>query len=146
MVEQIQLTEAQVQGVVAIAPSVDEVTDDALEDIDKLSSATIAKLDALVGKSGFARYHEYKAVRENIGLVSAGVDPVTNKYVGREAAIRAQIGRVRADKKMSPADRAERLTDLNDQLQFSLPAIRYKSNIALVLKYSEALSKVSRGD
>jgi hypothetical protein len=86
------------------------------------------------------------AVNENVGLVSAGLDPATNKYIGREAVIKAQIARVRADKKMSAVDKKEKLADLNDQFQFALPAVQYKANIDLVAKYSGALAKTMRGD
>ncbi|MCC8943376.1 hypothetical protein H8A99_44990 [Bradyrhizobium sp. Arg68] len=144
-VRQMPLTEAQVLGVLALTESVYDVTDNAPESINKLTPETIAKLDALVGKRGFANYEEYKVVTENIGLVSAGIDPVTNRYVGREAVIRVQIARARSDKKMSSADKAERIADLKDDLQFAMPAVQYKSNIGLVLKYSDALAKVIRG-
>jgi hypothetical protein len=103
-VKQMPLTEAQVQGVLAAAHSIYDITDNAPEDIDKLSPETVAKLDAVASKNGFASYDEYKTVRQNIGLVSAGIDPVTHKYIGREAVIRTQISRVRADKKMSSED------------------------------------------
>ena len=145
-VKQMALTEAQVRGVLAAANSIYDITDNAPEDIDKLSPETVAKLDAVASKNGFASYDEYKIVRQNIGLVSAGIDPVTHKYVGREAVIRTQISRARADKKMSPEDRKERLTELNTQLQFALPPVKHKRNIDLVLKYSSSLSEVSRGD
>ena len=145
-VKQLPLTEQMIQGVLAATESIQEVTDNAPEDIDKLSAATVAKLDVVARKHGLASYDEYKAVNENIGLVSAGLDPATNKYVGREAVIRVQIFRVRADKKMSAADKKEKLDDLNDQLQFALPPVQYKANIDLVAKYSAALAKTMRAD
>jgi hypothetical protein len=145
-VKQLPLTEQMIQGVLAATESIQEITDNVPEDIDKLSAATVAKLDVVARKHGLASYDEYKAVNENIGLVSAGLDPVTNKYIGREAVIRVQISRVRADKKMSAADKKEKLDDLNDQLQFALPPLQYKANIDLVAKYSDALAKTMRGD
>lgn len=79
-------------------------------------------------------------VSENIGLIVSGIDPATRKYVGRDAAIRARIARIRANKKMPDVDKKEMLTDLNGQLQMSLPAARYKANIALVARYPVRLT------
>jgi len=145
-VKQLPLTEKQIQGVLAAIESIDGITDRAPEDIDKLSADTIAKLDVVARKHGLASYDEYKTVNENIGLVSAGLDPATNKYIGREAVIKVQIARVRADRKMSAEDKKEKLTDLNGQLQFALPPVQYKGNIDLVAKYSDAFAKTMRGD
>jgi hypothetical protein len=145
-VKQVPLTEKQIQGMLAASESIDEITDSAPEDIDKLSADTIAKLDVVAKKHGLASYDEYKTVTENVGLVSAGFDPATNRYIGREAVIRVQIARIRADKKMSAVDKKERLIDLSDQLQFVLPPVQYRGNIDLVAKYSDALAKTTRGD
>lgn len=145
-IKQMPLTEKQVQGYLAATEEVDKVTDDAEEGIDKLRPETVAKLDDISRKHGLASYNEYKQIGDNIGLVSAGLDELTNKYVGREALIKLRIARVRADKTLSAESKKERLDELNDQFQFALPGVQYKDNIPLVAKYSDRLTAVMRGD
>jgi hypothetical protein len=145
-VRQLHLTEKQILSAIAAAPTIRESTDNASEDIDKLKPETVAKLDMVASKYGLSGYDEYKMIMENVGLVLAGTDPLTKKYVGREALIKLKISRVRAGKKMSAADRKEMLADLNDEFQFALPPVKYKENIDLVLKHSDALEKNMSGD
>ena len=52
---------------------------------------SIAQLDGVAKKNGFASYDEYNNVVDNISLVLGGFDPATKKYVGAEAVIKAQI-------------------------------------------------------
>jgi hypothetical protein len=146
-IRQIALTEKQIQGLLAASNDMDAITDAAPEDIDRLSAETKAKLDVVARKNGLASYDEYLIVDENIALVTSGLDAANRKYVGKEARIVAQIAKVRADKKMSPVDKKETLTDLNDQLQFPLPPVRYKGNIDLVVKYYDRIdAKMRHGD
>jgi hypothetical protein len=145
-VNQIALTEKQIQGLLAATEEVNATTDGAAEDIDKLRPETIAKLDAVVKKHGLVNYDEYKKIDQNAGLIMSGFDEVTRKYVGREALIKLRIARVKADKKMSADDKKDELTDLSDQLQFALPQVEYKGNIALVAKYYDRLKATARGD
>jgi uncharacterized lipoprotein NlpE involved in copper resistance len=145
-VKQTPLTEKQVQGYLAAIEDINKVTDNAKEDIDKLRPETVAKLDDVSRKHGLASYGDYKQIGDNIGLVSAGLDELTNKYVGREAVIKLRIARVKADKTLSAESRKERLDELNDQLQVALPSVQYKGNIALVTKYSDRLAATMRGD
>jgi hypothetical protein len=101
-----------------------------------------AQLEAVAKKNGFASYDEYNDVVDNIGLVLAGFDPVTKKYVGSEAVIKAQIAQVQADKKMPAKDRKEALDDLNQALKAPAPQIENKGNIDLVAKYYDKLVAV----
>ena len=91
-------------------------------------------------KNGFASYDEYNDVVANISMVLGGFDPVTKKYVGSDAVIKAQIAQVQADKKMSPKDKKEALADLNEALKAPAPPIENKGNIDLVAKYYDKLA------
>ena len=142
---QIALTERQIKGFLAASDEIHTVTDNTPEDIDKLSPKTIAQLDAVAAKNGLASYAEYITVDENIGLVFAGYDTVTRKYVGKEALIKAKIARVQADKKMSADSKKEALQDLRDDLQLPLPRVEYKNNVDLVVKYFDRLNGAMRG-
>ena len=102
---------------------------------------SIAQLDAVAKKNGFASYDEYNTVVDNISLVLGGFDPATKKYVGAEAVIKAQIAQVQADKKMPAKDKKEALADLNEALKSPPPAIENKGNIDLVAKYYDKLAE-----
>ena len=115
-VKQMALTEKQVQGVLAASKDMDAITAKLPENAQPDAKAT-AQLDAVAKKNGFASYDEYNNVTDNIGLVMAGFDPATKKYVGNEAVIKAQIAQVQADKKMSAKDKKEALADLNEALK-----------------------------
>src|ERR1700730_13162834 len=145
-VKQTALTEKQIQGVIAASKDIHAITDSAPEDIDKLSAKTVALLDVVARKNGLASYDEYKSISENVGLVFGGYDTATRKYVGKEALIKLRIARVRADKKMPAEDKKEALQDLNDDLQFPLPLVENRDDIALVVKYLDRLSATMRGD
>ena len=83
---------------------------------------------------------------DNISIVLAGFDPVSKKYVGTEAVIRAQIAQVQADKKMSPKDKKQALDDLNMALKEPAPEIQNKGNIDLVVKNFDKLAPVMNED
>jgi hypothetical protein len=135
---QMPLTEKQILGAIAASKEIGEITDVALGHIRELDPQTAAKVEATVRKNGLANYDEYKNVWDNITLVLIGFDLVTNRYVGREAATKAEMARVRTNKEMSADNKKEELTKLRESLG-SWPAIQYKANINLVAKYFDAI-------
>jgi hypothetical protein len=143
-VKQMPLTEKQIQGVLAANKDMDAITEKLPENAQP-DAKVIAQLDAVAKKNGFAGYDDYNNVTDNIGLVIAGVDPVTKKYVGNEAVIKSQIAQVQADKKMSAKDKKDALADLNEALKNPAPAIQNKGNIDLVAKYYDQLAALMGG-
>ncbi|MES2197743.1 MAG: hypothetical protein V4517_25265 [Pseudomonadota bacterium] len=136
--KQIALSEKQIEGVLSAAKEMDPITEKLPED-GKPDSKIIAQLDGVAKKNGFASYDEYNDVIDNIGIVLAGFDSATKKYVGSEAVIRAQIAEVQADKKLPAKDKKEILSDLNEALKSPGPVIENKGNIDLVAKYYDKL-------
>ena len=128
-VKQIALTDKQIEGVLAAKQDFD-----ALADRLPAGQKGLARLDAVAKKHGFANYAEHETVIDNIRLVRAGFDPVTRKYAGPEAVIRARIARTQADKKMSADDKKETLAELNEELKSLPPAVAIKANIDLGAK------------
>ena len=139
--KQIALTEKQIQSMLAAKKDVDAITSKLPEDAEP-DPKTVAQLDVVAKKAGFASYEEYSDVVDNISLVLSGFDPETKKYVGVEAVTKAQIAQVKADNKMSPKDKKEALAELNDALKSPAPAIENKGNIDLVAKYYDKLAEV----
>jgi hypothetical protein len=137
--KQVALTEKQIEGVLAAAKEMDPITEKLPENA-KPDPKILAQLDGVAKKNGFASYDEYNNVVDNVGLVLAGFDPVTRKYVGNETVLKAQIAQVQADKKMPAKDKKEALADLNEALKSPAPAIENKGNIDLVAKYYDKLA------
>jgi hypothetical protein len=141
VVRQIALTDKQIEGVLATQKDIDAVTAK-LPDNAGPDPKLAAQLEDAVRKNGFASYEEYNDVVDNIGMVLAGFDPATRKYVGTEAVIKAQIAQVEADKKMAANDRKQALDDLHEALKTPALAIENKANIDLVTKYYDRLAAV----
>lgn len=139
--KQIALTEKQIDGAVAASKEMDPITAKLQPNV-KPDAKVIAQLEGVSKKNGFASYDEYNNVMDNIGLVFAGIDSTTKKYVGPEAVIKAQIAEVQADKKMSPKDKKQALDDLNMGLKEPGPAVQNKGNIDLVVKNYDKLSPI----
>jgi hypothetical protein len=143
--KQIALTEKQVEGVISAAKDMDAITAK-LSQNSKPDAKVTAQLEAVAKKNGFASHDEYNIVVDNISLVLAGFDPVSKKYVGSEAVIKAQIAQIQADKKMSAKDKKDALADLNQALKAPEPPIENKGNIDLVGKYFDKLSVIMGDD
>jgi hypothetical protein len=143
--KQIALTEKQIEGVISAAKDMDAITEK-LSANSKPDPKVTAQLEAVAKKNGFASYEEYNTVIDNIGVVLAGFDPVSKKYVGSEAVIKAQIAQVQADKKMSAKDKKDALAELNQALKAPEPPIENKGNIDMVAKYYDKLAAIMGDD
>jgi hypothetical protein len=128
--QQIALTEQQVQGFITATPEISKITANLQADPDQ---KTMAQLEDLAKKGGFANYDEYETVAFNIGMVMQGIDPKTKKFGDPKALIQAQIKEVQADKTMKPAEKKEALAELQQSLK-DLQPIKNQGNIALVEK------------
>ena len=139
-VKQLALTEKQIEGVISAAKEMDPITEKLPENA-KPDPRILDQLHGIARKNGFASWDEYNVIIDNISLVLGGFDPVTKKYVGTDAVIKAQIAEVQADKKMPAKDKKEALADLNAALKSPGPAIEHKGNIDLVAKYYDKLAE-----
>ena len=138
--KQIPLTERQIEGVLAAQKDMDAVAG-SIPDNAPPDPKIDAKLDEVAKKHGFADFPDYNTVVDNISLVLGGIDPATKKYVGTEAAIKAQIAQLQADKTMSPKDKKDAIADLNEALKQKPPEVQNKGNIDLVLRYYDKLTE-----
>jgi hypothetical protein len=137
--KQVALTDQQVQNFLAAQKDIDAILQKVPQGAQGPDPTAMAALDAAAKTYNFANYAEYDTVASNIGLVMAGMDPQTKKYVGPEAVIKEQIAEIQADKSMSPKDKKDQLDELNAQLQSPQPAA-LPGNIDLVSKYYDKLA------
>jgi hypothetical protein len=142
--KQMALTDKQIDGVLAAQKDMDAITQK-LPPNAPPSPKVVAQLDAVAKKNGFASYDEYNDVVDNITLVLSGFDPIAKKYVGFEAATKAQIASVQANKQMSAKDKKDALADLNQALKSPAPPIENKGNIDLVAKNYDKLADALGG-
>ena len=145
VLKQVALTEKQIEGVIAAAKDMDAITAKIPESA-KPDPKITAQLEGVAKKNGFASYDEYNDVVDNISIVLSGFDPVTKKYVGTEAVIKAQMAQVQADKKMSAKDKKDALDELTQALKAPEPPIENKGNIDLVTKYYDKLDAILGDD
>jgi len=131
--KQIALTQAQIDNAVSAAKDVDAITAKLPQNAPP-SAKAIAQLDGAVKKRGFASYDDYETVMGNISLVMDGIDPQTKKFIGSEAALKQQIDQVKANTKVSTADKKQALANLDMALKAKAPEIANKGNIDLVIK------------
>jgi len=138
-VKQVALTDQQIEHFIAAQKDIGAILQKVPQGAEQPDQKTMAALDAAAKKYGFADYAEYDTVASNIGLVMAGIDPQTKKYIGPEAVLKQQIAEVEADKSMSAKDKKEELADLNAQLKAAQP-VTIPANIDLVTKYYDELA------
>ena len=131
--KQIALTQAQIDNAVTSAKDIDAITAKLPQNAPP-SQKVMAQLDGVAKKHGFASYDDYETVMGNISLVMDGIDHQTKKFIGSEAALKQQIDQVKANTKMSAANKKQALANLDMALKAKAPEIANKGNIDLVIK------------
>jgi hypothetical protein len=136
---QIELTETQVQGVIAvqkeIAPLVAKTKG---TPSNKPDPKLIAQFEEIAKKNGFKDLNEYDDVVANIALVMDGIDPKTKAFTEPPDAIKKEIAEVNADKSISARDKRQILQELNEALKSAKP-IQFPGNVELAKKYYDQI-------
>lgn len=143
--KQIQLTEKEIEGVIAAKGEIDAIMEKLPEGTEQPDVKTLARLDAVAKKHGFADYAEYDLVTTNITLALNGVDPQTKKYVGQDMLLKQQIAEVQGDKTMSAQEKKDALDQLDEAAKAVTP-LQFPGNAALVTKYYDQLGPLMSQD
>lgn len=144
-VQQIALTPALVDQFLAAKKDIDAVLDKLPDGVDQPDPATMAKLDAVAKANKFDDYKQYGLTESNIGIVMAGVDPETKKYIGPEAVIKKQIAEVQADKQIAAKDKKDTVDQLNAAMA-TIPKLQYPGNVDVVSKNVNRLNEAMPQD
>lgn len=131
--QQVPLTEAQINGYVEAIPDMQAAIGDTPADAAEPDAKTMAKLEETVRKHGFKSFDDYNTIAGNISLVLDGIDPQSQRFVGADKLIEKAVAAVKADAQMKDDERIAALADLERQ-KAALPAVKYPGNIDLVLK------------
>jgi homoserine dehydrogenase len=138
-VKQIQLTEKQIQGVVAAQKDVSAILDKLQgPPPDQLPPQVLAELDAAAKKHGFKDFNDYEEVVGNITMVMTGIDPKTKAFTEPAAAIKKEMADVTANKTIPAREKKQMLEELNEALKSAQP-IQFPGNIELVKKYYDKI-------
>jgi hypothetical protein len=138
-VRQIELTEKQVQGVIAAQKDVAAIFDKLQgPPPDQLPPQVLSELDAATKKHGFKDFNDYDEVVGNITMVMTGIDPKTKAFTDPADAIKKEIADVTADKTIAAQEKKQMLEELNEALKAAQP-IQFPGNIELVKKYYDKI-------
>src|SRR5262245_57907596 len=138
-VRQIQLTEKQVQGIIAAQKDVSAVFDKIqAPPPDELPPAVLAELDAVAKKHGFRDFNDYDEVLGNITMVMTGIDRKTKAFTEPAAAIKQEIADVTENNTMLAAEQKLMLEELNEAMKPAQP-MQFPGNTDLVKKYYDRI-------
>src|SRR5215471_5373429 len=135
--KQIKLTDKHIQGFMAASKDMGKLYANA--NPDKPDPKVDAQAAAIAKKNGFASLDEYDDASMNISMIFSGIDPQTKKFTEPPEQIKKEIAALKADKSVPEAEKKEDLAQLEASLKTAKP-IRFKENIALVLKYFDQLA------
>jgi hypothetical protein len=135
-VKQIKLTEKHIQGFMGASKDMASLYDGV--NPDKPDPKIEARVEAIAKRNGFASRAEYEDVATNISMIMSAIDPQTKKFT-------KQIAALKADKSIPEGEKKDDLEDLEAALKTARP-IRFKENIALVLKYFDKLAPLMQED
>jgi hypothetical protein len=138
-VKQIQLTEKQVQGLIATQQVMYDILKKLPEEQQNNPPPAVrAQLEANAKKHGFKNYQEYDDVAVNIYLIWSAIDPESKTFTEPSEAIKKDIAEVSAAKTLSDNEKKEALEALSEALN-SMPPIQFPGNIELVTKHYDKI-------
>jgi hypothetical protein len=144
--KQVELTEKQMESLLAAQKEMDAVTDKLPEGAaDKPDPKLQAQLEGIARKNGFADMNEYTAVYDNVSLVMSGIDPKTKAFTEPPDALKKQIAAVQADAKIPAKEKKAILEDMNGALK-ALEPVKFPGNVTIVTKYYDKLGPLLQED
>ena len=144
--KQVALTQKDIDGIVSAQKDIHAIEAKAPRDEDKPDPKTEAAISAAVKKNGFASVDDFANVSFSVGMVLAGMDPETKRYVGVQAIAKKQMAEVQADKTMSAKDKKEALDELSVAVKQTATVMPMEGNVALVGKNYDSLNAAMRED
>ena len=130
--KQVALTQKSLDGLIAAQKEIRDLEAKMPKNAQAPDAKMDSQIDAAVKKNGFTGPGDFADASYSVGIVLAGMDPDTGKYIGAEAATKKQIEEVKADKQMPPKEKKEALEELNESLKAGATDKPSQANIDLV--------------
>ena len=130
--KQVALTQKSLDGLIAAQKEIRDVEAKMPKDAKAPDPKLDGQIDSAVKKNGFASTSDFADASYSVGVVLAGIDPDSGKYIGAEAATKKQVEEVKADKQMPPKEKKEALEELNEVLKAGVADKPSQGNIDLV--------------
>jgi hypothetical protein len=145
--KQVALTQKDIDGIVSAQKDIHAIEAKAPRtEADKPDPKMEADIAAAVKKNGFADVDAFANVSFSVGMVLAGMDPDSKRYVGVQAITKKQMADVQGDKSMSAKDRKEALDELGVAMKQTATVMPMEGNVALVAKNYDSLNAALRED
>ncbi len=130
--KQVALTQKSLDGLIAAQKEIRAIEAKMPKDAKTPDPKLDGQIDAAVKKNGFASAGDFADASYSVGVVLAGMDPDSGKYVGAEAATKKQVEEIKADKQMPPKEKKEALDELDQVLKAGATDKPSQGNIDLV--------------
>lgn len=130
--KQVALTQKSLDGLIAAQKEIRDLEAKMPKDTKAPDPKMDGQIDAAVKKNGFASAGDFADASYSVGVVLAGMDPDSGKYIGAEAATKKQVEEVKADKQMPPKEKKEALEELEQVLKAGSTEKPPQANIDLV--------------
>ena len=140
--KQVALSQKSLDGLIAAQKKIRDLKAKTPKDAKAPDPKLEGQIDAAVKKNGFASTGDFADASYSVGVVLAGMDPDSGKYIGADAATKKQVEEVKADKQMPPKEKKEALDELNEVLRAGSTDKPSQGNIDLV---TANMSKLNEG-
>lgn len=140
--KQVSLTQKSLDGLIAAQKQIRDLESKMPKDAQAPDPKMEGQIDAALKKNGFANANEFADASYSVGIVLAGMDPDSGKYIGAQAATKKQIDEVKADKQMPPKEKKEALEELDEAMKASSTDKPLQGNVELV---TANISKLNEG-
>lgn len=143
----ITLTQQQIDGVVASQKQIKAIDEKMPQNQgDKPDPKLDAELETVAKKNGFSSLDNFSDVSSTIGVVMAGIDPDSKKYVGPSAVLKKQIDDVQADSSVPAKEKKEQISELNEAMKSVATDKPSQANIDLVTANYDKLTQSMQQD
>jgi hypothetical protein len=142
-VEQIELTEKQIDAFIATEKEIAPITAK-LKGNAQPSEQMMSQMEAIAKKNGFKDLDEFGDVGLNIGMVFGAIDPQSKQY-DPEGLIKREIAAVQANPKIPTKQKVQILKELQEA-SASVPKLNYPANAELVAKNYDRLKALMAED
>lgn len=138
---QIKLTDKQVQGFIAAQSDFAPLAEKLREGGEKPDPSLAGKLDEIAKKHGFKDFAEFEDVGANVTIVLDGLDPKSGTYADPVEKMKKERDEIKADGTIPENDKKLALDDLEQEIAAAQP-LQFKENIDVVKRHREAIDKL----